>query len=128
MRAGYQLKSRFDELVPEKIQVPSGSKISIVYDNDAEPYLRVKIQEMFGCPHSPAICKGRVKLVIHFLSPAGRPAQITRDLESFWKNGYKVVAAELKGRYPKHPWPDDPTRGVAFAGTKKQLDKKLKGR
>ncbi|MFZ5952965.1 MAG: ATP-dependent helicase HrpB [Candidatus Rifleibacteriota bacterium] len=122
----YHFKQMFEELVPEKISVPSGSCLKIEYPDSGEPFLKVKIQEVFGLQNSPTLCRGRVKLIIHLLSPAQRPVQITSDLKSFWENGYKTVIAELKGRYPKHPWPDDPARGVAFAGTKKQLAKKLK--
>lgn len=122
----YDFKQKFEKYVPETICVPSGSQIKIEYPDEGAPFLRVKIQEMFGMNESPTICGERLRLIIHFLSPAARPVQITSDLNSFWQNGYKVVVAELRGRYPKHPWPEDPARGVAFAGTRKQLEKKFK--
>lgn len=121
----YGLKQRFEKLVPERIAVPSGRQVEIEYPDSEPPFISVKIQEMFGQKETPCVGNGRVKLVVHLLSPAGRPMQITSDLASFWANGYKTVAAELKGRYPKHPWPDDPAAGIAFSGTKKQLEKKL---
>ncbi|MFJ8633391.1 ATP-dependent helicase HrpB [Streptomyces sp. NPDC093568] len=97
---------RLDELAPERIEVPSGSRIRIDYDNPEQPVLAVKLQEMFGLHESPAVAG--VPLLVHLLSPAGRPAAVTADLASFWKDGYKGVRAELRGRYPKHPWPEDP--------------------
>ncbi|MDF3141510.1 ATP-dependent helicase C-terminal domain-containing protein, partial [Streptomyces sp. T21Q-yed] len=97
---------RLDELAPERITVPSGSRIRIDYDNPEQPVLAVKLQEMFGLHESP--CVAGVPLLVHLLSPAGRPAAVTADLASFWRDGYKGVRAELRGRYPKHPWPEDP--------------------
>ncbi|MER5751017.1 ATP-dependent helicase HrpB [Streptomyces sp. NPDC002088] len=98
--------ARLDELAPERITVPSGSRIRIDYDNPERPVLAVKLQEMFGLQESPVVAG--VPLLVHLLSPAGRPAAVTADLASFWKDGYKGVRAELRGRYPKHPWPEDP--------------------
>ncbi|MCX5364408.1 ATP-dependent helicase HrpB [Streptomyces sp. NBC_00124] len=98
--------ARLDELAPERITVPSGSRIRIDYANPEQPVLAVKLQEMFGLHESPAVAG--VALLVHLLSPAGRPAAVTADLASFWKDGYKGVRAELRGRYPKHPWPEDP--------------------
>ncbi|MFD3500314.1 ATP-dependent helicase HrpB [Streptomyces sp. NPDC058676] len=97
---------RLDELAPERIAVPSGSRIRIDYGNPEQPVLAVKLQEMFGLQESPSVAG--VPLLVHLLSPAGRPAAVTADLASFWKDGYKGVRAELRGRYPKHPWPEDP--------------------
>ncbi|MFJ3301655.1 ATP-dependent helicase HrpB [Streptomyces sp. NPDC086549] len=98
--------ARLDELAPERITVPSGSSIRIDYANPEQPVLAVKLQEMFGLQESPRVAG--VPLLVHLLSPAGRPAAVTADLASFWKDGYKGVRAELRGRYPKHPWPEDP--------------------
>ncbi|MCT9011838.1 ATP-dependent helicase C-terminal domain-containing protein, partial [Streptomyces rhizosphaerihabitans] len=98
--------ARLDELAPERIEVPSGSRIRVDYADPAQPVLAVKLQEMFGLHASPAIAG--VPVLVHLLSPAGRPAAVTADLASFWKDGYKGVRAELRGRYPKHPWPEDP--------------------
>ncbi|WP_217489574.1 ATP-dependent RNA helicase [Streptomyces malaysiensis] len=100
--------ARFEELAPERIEVPSGSRVRLDYGAD-RPVLAVKLQELFGWQEAPRIAGGRVPLLVHLLSPAGRPAAVTADLASFWKDGYRSVRAELRGRYPKHPWPEDPT-------------------
>ncbi|MFC9127331.1 ATP-dependent helicase HrpB [Streptomyces sp. NPDC057099] len=97
---------RLDELAPERMAVPSGSKIRVDYSRPEQPVLAVKLQEMFGLQESPRVAG--VPLLVHLLSPAGRPAAVTADLASFWRDGYKGVRAELRGRYPKHPWPEDP--------------------
>ena len=98
--------ARLDELAPERITVPSGSSVRIDYSDPEQPVLAVKLQEMFGLHESPRVAG--VPLLVHLLSPAGRPAAVTADLASFWRDGYKGVRAELRGRYPKHPWPEDP--------------------
>lgn len=105
-------RSRLDQLLPTHFTVPSGSKIPIHYEGDI-PYLAVRIQEVFGLTKTPALCNGRLPVTLHLLSPAQRPVQITRDLESFWKNGYAETRKDLRGRYPKHYWPEDPTQAVA---------------
>jgi ATP-dependent helicase HrpB len=97
-----------DALAPTHIEVPSGSRVPVDYTNPAEPTLSVRLQEMFGLTDTPRIGGGKVPVTIHLLSPARRPVQVTRDLASFWKSAYRDVKAELKGRYPKHYWPDDP--------------------
>ncbi|MEU9474939.1 ATP-dependent helicase HrpB [Streptomyces sp. NPDC048191] len=97
---------RLDELAPERIAVPSGSRIRIDYRDPERPVLAVKLQEMFGLTETPVVAG--VPLLVHLLSPAGRPAAVTADLASFWRDGYQGVRAELRGRYPKHPWPEDP--------------------
>jgi ATP-dependent helicase HrpB len=97
-----------DRLAPTHVEVPSGSRVPIDYSNAAEPTLSVRLQEMFGLVDTPRIAGSKVPLTIHLLSPARRPVQVTRDLASFWANGYKAVKGELKGRYPRHYWPDDP--------------------
>jgi ATP-dependent helicase HrpB len=97
---------RLDELAPERIAVPSGSRIRVDYTRPEQPVLAVKLQEMFGLQESPVLAG--VPVLVHLLSPAGRPAAVTADLASFWKDGYRAVRAELRGRYPKHPWPEDP--------------------
>lgn len=99
--------ARFGELAPERIEVPSGSRIRVDYEGD-QPVLAAKLQELFGWQETPRIAGGRVPLLVHLLSPAGRPAAVTADLASFWRGGYRSVRAELRGRYPKHPWPEDP--------------------
>lgn len=101
--------AQLDQLAPERIQVPSGSRIRVDYSDPATATLAVKIQEVFGWTATPRIAGGRTPVVLHLLSPAGRPAAVTGDLVSFWNNGYPQVRAELRGRYPRHPWPEDPT-------------------
>lgn len=111
-RLSRQQQRRLDELAPIAIVVPSGSRISIDYTSGDTPILAVKLQEMFGLSDTPVIAEGRVKLLLHLLSPARRPVQITQDLKGFWNSGYQMVKKELKGRYPKHPWPDDPWNSI----------------
>ncbi|AOR34928.1 ATP-dependent helicase HrpB [Streptomyces fodineus] len=111
--------ARLDELAPERIAVPSGSRIRIDYRDPERPVLAVKLQEMFGLRQTPAVAG--VPLLVHLLSPAGRPAAVTADLASFWKDGYKGVRAELRGRYPKHPWPEDPATAEPTRHTNARL-------
>ncbi len=99
--------ARLDELAPERVGVPSGSQVRVDYDAE-QPVLAVRIQEVFGWAATPRLAGGRVPLLLHLLSPARRPAAVTADLESFWRTGYPAVRAELRGRYPKHAWPEDP--------------------
>jgi ATP-dependent helicase HrpB len=99
--------ARLDELAPERIEVPSGSRIAVDYSAD-QPVLAVKLQEVFGWTATPTVADGRLPVVLHLLSPAGRPVAVTADLTSFWATGYPQVRAELRGRYPKHAWPEDP--------------------
>ena len=121
--------ARFDELVPERLQVPSGSHIRIDWpapeehtdDDVASPVLAVKLQECFGWTGSPTVVNGRVPVILHLLSPARRPLAITRDLANFWENVYPQVRAENRGRYVKHPWPEDPLSAVATAKTNRAL-------
>lgn len=112
-------KHLLGERAPQTIVVPSGRSVPIDYASGRTPVLAVKLQEMFGLADTPAIAGGRVKLLVHLLSPAGRPVQITRDLRQFWNSGYPEVKKELRGRYPKHPWPDDPWSAPATKHTKK---------
>ncbi len=116
----WPLASRLDELVPETIAVPSGANIRIDY-SETPPVLAVKLQEMFGCTQTPAIIDGKLPLMIHLLSPARRPLQVTQDLSGFWTGSYEQVKKEMKGRYPKHPWPDDPLQAIATAKTKARM-------
>lgn len=103
----WPLPLELERQAPERIAVPSGSNVSVDY-TASPPVLAVKLQEMFGCEDGPRICDGGLALSIHLLSPAGRPLQVTQDLASFWRNGYPQVRKEMRGRYPKHPWPEDP--------------------
>ena len=108
----YHQQKALDALVPTHLVVPSGSRIPIDYGSPV-PVLAVRLQEMFGLSKTPTVAGGRQPLLIHLLSPAGRPVQITRDLAGFWERGYMEVKKELKGRYPKHYWPDDPRKAKA---------------
>ncbi|MCT7352823.1 ATP-dependent helicase HrpB, partial [Streptomyces sp. 15-116A] len=111
--------ARLDELAPERITVPSGSAVRVDYADPEQPVLAVKLQEMFGLQESPRVAG--VPLLVHLLSPAGRPAAVTADLASFWRDGYKGVRAELRGRYPKHPWPEDPATAEPTRHTNARL-------
>lgn len=110
--------TRLDELAPERLEVPSGSRIRIDYSDPEQPVLAVKLQEMFGLADTPRIADGTVPVVVHLLSPAGRPAAVTADLASFWRSGYRAVRSDLRGRYPKHPWPEDPATAEPTRHTK----------
>lgn len=110
--------ARLDELAPERIEVPSGSRVRLEYGGE-QPVLAVKLQELFGLRETPRVAG--VPVLVHLLSPAGRPAAVTADLASFWRDGYKGVRAELRGRYPKHPWPEDPTTVEATRFTSARL-------
>jgi len=101
-------RQRLEKLAPTHVTVPSGSSIPLDYNSGEQPILAVRLQEMFGQTETPTIAAGRVKLLVHLLSPAGRPLQVTQDLKVFWSSSYHAVKAEMKGRSPKHPWPDDP--------------------
>ncbi|WP_189045399.1 ATP-dependent helicase HrpB [Micromonospora sonchi] len=105
----WSLAGRLDELAPERLTVPSGSRIRVDYTDPAAPVLAVRLQETFGWADAPRIAGGRTPVLLHLLSPAGRPVAVTADLASFWRTGYRQVRAELRGRYPRHPWPEDPT-------------------
>ncbi|PWC57482.1 ATP-dependent helicase [Azospirillum sp. TSH7] len=113
----WELRTRLDAEAPTHVEVPSGSRIPIDYDGE-EPVLAVRLQEMFGLAETPRIAGGRVPLLLHLLSPARRPVQVTRDLASFWANAYKAVKADLKGQYPKHYWPDNPLEAEPTARAK----------
>ncbi len=113
----YEMKQQLNKLAPARITVPSGSSIAIDY-TESPPVLAVKLQEMFGCEQTPTVAAGKVSLLVHLLSPAGRPLQITQDLAGFWRSSYHDVKKEMKGRYPKHPWPENPLEAVATRRTK----------
>lgn len=101
--------------IPEKIEVPSGSKISVIYPPDKNPFLEVRIQEVFGLTTTPHVYFGKIPVTLHLLGPNFRPVQVTSNLESFWKNGYPEVRKELRIKYPKHQWPEDPADGIPEA-------------
>lgn len=106
-------RAALDALAPTHIDVPSGSRIGIDYSDPDSPILAVKLQEVFGWTTTPTICDGRVPLTMHLLSPAKRPVQVTRDLAGFWRSSYFEVRKDLRGRYPRHPWPEDPLTATA---------------
>ncbi|WP_069166856.1 ATP-dependent helicase HrpB [Nocardia altamirensis] len=108
--------TRLDELAPERLPVPSGSRPRLDYSTDP-PVLAVKVQEVFGWTDAPRLADGRVSILLHLLSPAQRPVAVTADLASFWRTGWPQVRADLRGRYPKHAWPEDPTTVAAHRGT-----------
>ena len=117
-RIGWQKLQKLDRMAPEKLAVPSGSKIRIEYKTGELPVLAVKLQELFGLAATPKLAEERIPVVIHLLSPAGRPLAVTQDLKSFWDTVYPDVKKEMKGRYPKHPWPDNPWEAVATKRTR----------
>ena len=118
----WEKQQRLNELAPARLKVPSGSSIAIDY-TQSPPVLAVKLQEMFGCERTPTVAGGRVALVVHLLSPAGRPLQITQDLAGFWRSSYQQVKKDMKGRYPKHPWPDDPLTAAPTRHTRHRSGK-----
>ena len=114
----WTLRQRIEQLVPTRIAVPSGMQRAIDYRLDdhgeaAPPVLAVKLQELFGLEETPRVADGRVPVLLHLLSPGGKPLQVTADLRNFWNSTYAEVKKEMKGRYPKHPWPEDPWNAVA---------------
>ena len=109
-----------DREAPERIEVPSGSRIAVAYEPGKPPVLAVRIQEVFGLADTPRVAGGRVKVVLHLLAPNHRPQQVTDDLASFWANTYPIVRKELRARYPKHAWPEDPTSAPAQRGPKRR--------
>lgn len=115
----WPLRQRLDSALPSHYTVPGGSRLAITYYEDKPPVLSVRMQEMFGERQSPLLAEGRVALVLELLSPAQRPLQITRDLAAFWQGAYREVQKEMKGRYPKHVWPDDPANALPTRRTKK---------
>ena len=118
---GWENSRELDRQAPVFMTVPTGANRRIDYSPESGPILPVKLQEMFGCADTPTLANGRYALVLHLLSPAGRPLQVTRDLPSFWKNAYPLVRAEMRGRYTKHPWPEDPATAMPTAKTKKAM-------
>ena len=114
----FAAQKELDRLAPARFRVPTGSEIVLDYSSGEQPVLAVKLQEMFGQTTTPTIAAGKVPLLIHLLSPAGRPLAVTQDLRSFWTNVYPEVRKRMRGRYPKHPWPEDPLNAVPTRKTK----------
>ncbi len=119
-RLDWAQQKKLDALAPTHLEVPSGSRIALDYATDP-PVLAVKLQEMFGQVDTPTVAGGKVAVVVHLLSPAGRPLQVTQDLRNFWRTGYAAVRAELRGRYPRHPWPEDPLTAPPTRRTKARM-------
>jgi ATP-dependent helicase HrpB len=109
----YDASTKLDDLAPSHFTAPTGSKVPIDYGAAAGPTLSIRVQELFGLEDHPSVCNGRLPLILELLSPAQRPIQITKDLPGFWKGSWTDVKADMKGRYPRHPWPDDPTEAEA---------------
>lgn len=107
-RLDHRQRQALEDLAPATLAVPSGRRLRLHYEPGKAPVLAVKLQEMFGCADTPTVAAGRVPVLLHLLSPAQRPIQVTADLAGFWQRTYPEVKRELKGRYPRHPWPDDP--------------------
>ena len=119
-RLDYGQQQRLAIFCPITWQAPSGHQHTIDY-RESPPKVALKLQEVFGEPVSPTVADGQVNLLLELLSPAGRPLQRTADLASFWQNSYQQVKKEMKGRYPKHPWPDDPLQATATRKTKSKI-------
>lgn len=115
---GWERQRALDALAPATIPIPSGRRAALDYADPAQPVLAVKLQEMFGQAETPRVGNGRVPVALHLLSPAGRPLQVTRDLAGFWAGSYAEVRRDMRGRYPRHPWPDDPLAAPATARAK----------
>ncbi|WP_353617800.1 ATP-dependent helicase HrpB [Synechococcus sp. CCAP 1479/9] len=122
----WALRRELDRLLPLSQPVPSGRRVPLDYGSGT-PVLAVKLQEMFGCLEGPTVLDGRLAVRVELLSPAGHPAAVTSDLAGFWSQGYAEVRRELRGRYPRHPWPEDPRQGVASARTKAALAREARG-
>lgn len=117
----WQLSTRLDQLAPARLQVPSGSLIKLKYSADGQPpVMEVRLQEMFGLLETPTVNEGRTKILLHLLSPGYKPVQVTQDLKSFWKTTYHEVRKELRMRYPRHHWPEDPWTAEAVRGVKRR--------
>ncbi|MBX9852803.1 MAG: hypothetical protein K2X86_13750 [Cytophagaceae bacterium] len=120
----WDLQQKFQQLVPEKMEVPTGSQIRLEYQSDGRPpVLAVRLQEVFGLMNTPSVNEGRTKVLMHLLSPGYKPVQVTQDLQSFWKTTYAEVRKELRVRYPKHHWPEDPWTAEAVRGVKRKNPK-----
>jgi ATP-dependent helicase HrpB len=117
----WPLRRRLDAEAPVYFEAPTGTRVAIDYASDGGPKIAIRVQELFGLDLHPAIAGGKVPLAIELLSPAQRPVQTTRDLPGFWRGSYAAVRAEMRGRYPKHPWPDDP---IAAAPTRRAKPRK----
>jgi ATP-dependent helicase HrpB len=117
----WDLHRRLDERVPPRIEVPSGSKIQVKYFTDgSQPIMEVRLQEVFGMLETPTVNEGKTRIIMHLLSPGFRPVQVTQDLKNFWQTTYHEVRKELRRRYPKHDWPENPLTAKAVRGVRKK--------
>jgi ATP-dependent helicase HrpB len=114
----WDLRRRLEAEAPTHFEAPTGHRHAIDYDGPGAPALHIRVQELYGLEQHPCLAHGKLPLTLHLLSPAHRPLQITRDLPGFWKGSWAAVRAEMKGRYPKHPWPNDPARAAPTARAK----------
>jgi len=105
-------RARLDKEAPTHFEAPTGTMLAIDYEAEQGPTIAVRLQELFGLGTHPSVAKGKVPLVLELLSPAQRPVQVTRDLPGFWRGSYQDVRSDLRGRYPRHPWPDDPATAM----------------
>ncbi|HEV2333188.1 MAG TPA: ATP-dependent helicase HrpB [Gammaproteobacteria bacterium] len=119
-RLDHHQRRALHEQAPAQLKVPSGSEVKVDYTQGETPVLRVRLQEMFGQADTPRLARGKVPVMLHLLSPAQRPVQVTQDLKGFWQRTWPEVKKELKGRYPKHPWPEDPTTAPATRGARRR--------
>lgn len=119
---GFAVTKQLNAALPTHITVPTGSRYPLRYTPDSAPVLAVKMQEMYGQAQTPMLANGHVAVQVELLSPAGRPLQITQDLAGFWQGSYKEVQKEMKGRYPKHLWPDDPANHAPTRQTKRRFN------
>ena len=115
------MQTSLDALLPKRLKVPSGSKISISYQLNGPAKLSVRMQEVYSLSSTPVLCKGKIPLLMDLLSPARRSLQLTQDLEGFWKGSYHEIQKEMKGRYPRHFWPSNPESATATSKTKKKM-------
>lgn len=115
----YDQQQRLSRELPTALEIPTGQRLRLDYTAENGPVLAAKLQALFGWTETPKLAGGRLPVVIHLLSPAQRPLAVTADLANFWKQVYPEVRKEMRGRYPKHPWPEDPLTAEAKAGTKK---------
>jgi ATP-dependent helicase HrpB len=117
----WDLGNKLNVLTPSKLSVPSGSMIKVNYHADGSlPFIEVRLQELFGLLDTPSINEGRTKVVVHLLSPGYKPVQVTQDLKSFWQTAYHEVRKEMRRRYPKHHWPEDPWTAEAVRGVRRR--------
>lgn len=124
----YPQQQQLDQLAPARLVIPTGQEVTLDYTADNGPVLAAKLQALFGWNETPLVADGQVPVVIHLLSPAQRPLAVTGDLASFWRNAYPEVRKDMRGRYPKHPWPEDPFTAEAQQGTKKSVKKSTEKR